>query len=73
MQLFEFGTTVVFPMWDANASGADIEMAMLVIAAVRCGGVEVEFDIHSVGRKKIAVVIGVWLYVEVLKSLTPLL
>ena len=60
-------------MRDADAGGADVEMATLVVAAVRCGGVEVEFDIHSVGKKKIAVVIGVWLYVEVLKSLTPLL
>ena len=59
--------------WDANASGADIEMAMLVVTAVWCGGVEVQFDINSIGRKKIVVVIGMWLYLEVLKPLTPLL
>ena len=63
----------MFPVWDANASRADIEMAMLVVAAVWCGGVEVEFDTHGIGRKKVVVVIGVGLYVEVLKSLTPLL
>ena len=63
----------MFSVWDANASRADIQMPILVVAAVWCGGVEVEFDINSVGRKKTVVVIGVWLYVEVLKSLTPLL
>ena len=63
----------MFPVWDANASRADIEMAMLMAAAVWCVGVEVEFDIHGVGRKKVVVVISEGLYVEVLKSLTPLL
>ena len=71
--MFEFGPTVVFPVWDANASRADIEMAMLVVAAVWCGGVEVEFDIYCIGREKVVVVVSVRLYVEVLKSLTPLL
>ena len=63
----------MFPVWDADASGADIEMAMLVVAALWGGGVEVEFDIHCIGRKKVVVVVSVRLYVEVLKSLTPLL
>ena len=56
----------MFPVWDADASRADIEVAMLVIAAVRCGGVEVEFDIHCIGGKEVVVVIGVRLYVEML-------
>ena len=73
MQLFEFCPTVVFPVWDADASGADVEMAVLVVAALWGGGVEVEFDIHCIGRKKVVVVVSVRLYVEVLKSLTPLL
>ena len=63
----------MFPVWDADASGADVEMAVLVVAALRGGGVEVEFDIHCIGRKKVVVVVSVRLYVEVLKSLTPLL
>ena len=49
----------MFPVWDANASRADIEMAMLVVAAVWCGGVEVEFDIHCIGREKVVVVVSV--------------
>ena len=63
----------MFPVWDANAGRTDIEMAMLVVAAVRCGGVEVELDINCVGRKKVVVMVSVGLYVEMLKSLTPLL
>ena len=63
----------MFSVRDADAGGADIEMAVLVVATVRCSGVEIEFDIHSVGREKIVVVVGVGLYVEVLESLTPLL
>ena len=63
----------MFPVWDADASGADIKMAVLAVAALWGGGVEVEFDIHCIGRKKIVVVVSVRLDVEVLKSLTPLL
>ena len=65
--------TVVFPVWDADASRADVEMAVLVVAALWGGWVEVEFDIHCIGREKVVVVVSVRLDVEVLKSLTPLL
>ena len=39
----------MFSVGNADTGGADIEMAVLVVAAVRCRGVEVEFDIHSGG------------------------
>ena len=63
----------MFPVRDANASRADVKVAMLGVAALWGGGVEVEFDIHCIGRKKIVVVVSVRLDVEVLKSLAPLL
>ena len=63
LQLFEFGSTVVFPVWDANACGADIEVTMLVIASLRCNWVEVEFDIDSVGGEEVVIMVCVGLYV----------
>ena len=39
-------------MGDADAGGADIEVAevaVLVVASVRCKGVEVQFDVNGVG------------------------
>ena len=63
----------MFPVRDADASGADVEVAMLVVASLGGGSVEVEFDIDCVGGEKIVVMIGVRLDVEVLKSLAPLL
>ena len=63
----------MFSVWDADASGANIKMAVLVVASLWGGGVEVEFDIHCIGREKVVVVVSVRLDAEVLKSLTPLL
>ena len=60
----------MFPVRDADASRADVKVAMLVVAALGGGR---EFDIHCVGGEKIVVVISVRLDVEVLKSLAPLL
>ena len=39
----------MFPVWDANASGADVKVAVLVIAALWGGGVEVELDVDGIG------------------------
>ena len=63
----------MFPVRDADASRADVKVAMLVVAALGGGRVEVEFDTHCIGGEKIVVVISVRLDVEVLKSLAPLL
>ena len=63
----------MFPVGDADASRADVKVAVLVVAALGGGGVEIELDIHCIGGEKIVVVIGVRLDVEVLKSLAPLL
>ena len=63
----------MFSVWDADASGANIKVAMLVVASLWGRGVEVEFDIHCIGRKEVVVVVSVRLDAEVLKSLTPLL
>ena len=61
----------MFPVRDADASGADVKVAMLVVASLGGGSVEVEFDIDCVGGEKSAVMISVRLDVEVLKSLAP--
>ena len=63
----------MFPVRDADASRADVKVAMLVVAALGGGSVEVEFDIDCIGGEKIVVMISVRLDVEVLKSLAPLL
>ena len=44
-----------------------------MIAALRWSGVEVEFDIDSIGGKEVVVMVGVWLDAEVLEALAPLL
>ena len=47
----------MFPVRDADASGADVKVAMLVVASLGGGSVEVEFDIDCVGGEKIVVMI----------------
>ena len=49
MDLLELGSSIVFSVWNANGCGADIEVAMLVVAAVRHSVVEVEFDVDGMG------------------------
>ena len=63
----------MFPVRDADASRANVKVAVLVVAALWDGGVEVEFDIYCIGGEKVVIVVGVRLNVEVLKSLAPLL
>ena len=36
-------------MGNANAGGADIEVAVLMVASVRCKGVEVKLDVNGIG------------------------
>ena len=63
----------MFSVWDADASRANINVAVLMVASLWGRGVEVEFDIHCIGREKVVIVVSVRLDSEVLKSLTPLL
>ena len=60
-------------VWDADASGANVKVAVLMVASLWGGGIEVEFDIHCIGREKVVIVVSLGLDAEVLKSLTPLL
>ena len=39
----------MFPKGDANAGGADVKMAVLVVASVWCEVVEIELDVNGVG------------------------
>ena len=59
MKLFEFGTTIVFSVGDANGCGANVEMAMLVVTTVRFMDVELELDVDRVGGEKVVVVVSV--------------
>ena len=45
MELLELGTAIVFAVGDANGSGADVEVAMLVITLVRRLSVELQLDV----------------------------
>ena len=63
----------MFSVWDADASGANVKVAVLMVASLWGGGIEVEFDIHCIGREKVVIVVSLGLDAEVLKSLTPLL
>ena len=46
-------------MGDANSCGANIEVAMLMVAALRLVGIEVELDVDGIGREEVVVVVGV--------------
>ena len=46
-------------MRDANGGGADIEVAMLVVAALGWVRVEVELDVDRVRREEVVVVVSV--------------
>ena len=60
MKLFEFGTASVFTVGDADSCGANIEVAVLVVAALGLIWIEVELDVDRVGREEVVVVVGVW-------------
>ena len=45
MELFEFGAAIVLAVGNANSCGANIEMAMLMVAALGLVGIEVELDV----------------------------
>ena len=60
-------------MGDANGCRADVEMAMLVVAAMWWNGVEVEFDVNGILGQKIVVVIGMGKNTELAEPIAPLL
>ena len=43
----------MFSVWDANASRANVKVVVLMVASLWGRGVEVEFDIHCIGREKV--------------------
>ena len=63
----------MFPVGDADAGGADIEVAMLMVTALRWEGVEIELDVNRVGGEKVVIMVCVGKHMEVLQSLAPLL
>ena len=46
-------------MGNANSCGADVEVAMLVVAAMGWVWVEVEFDVNGIGGEEVVVVVSV--------------
>ena len=57
--MFEFGTAVVFAVGNANGCGAHIEVAMLMVAALRLVRIEVELDVNGIGGEEVVVVVCV--------------
>ena len=60
-------------MGNANSCGADVEVAMLVVAAMGWVRVEVEFDVDRIGREEVVVVVSVGKNVELAETISPLL
>ena len=52
----------MFTVWYADGSGAQIKVAMLMVASLWCDGVEVEFDVDG---EKVVVVVRVRKHLEV--------
>ena len=46
MELFKFGAAIVLAVGDANSCGADIEVAMLMVASLGLVRIEVELDVN---------------------------
>ena len=44
---------------DADSCGANVEVAMLMVAALGLVGIEVELDVDGIRREEIVVVVGV--------------
>ena len=62
MELLELGAAIMFTVWYADGSGAQIKVAMLMVASLWCVGVEVEFDVDG---EKVVVVVRVRKHLEV--------
>ena len=56
----------MFPVGDADAGGADIEVAMLMIASLRRESIEVKLDVNRVGSEKVVIMVCVGEHMEVL-------
>ena len=66
--MLEFGVTVVFPLGDADAGGANVGMSVLLIL-VRCVMlIEVEFGINCIGLCEHVVVVSVGCDVELTEA-----
>ena len=52
-------SAVVFLVGDADGSGANVEVAMLVIGALREVEIELELDVDRIWRKKVVEVVRV--------------
>ena len=61
MKLLEFGAAIVF-------SGAYVKVAMLVVAPVRELDVELQFDVHGIGREEVVKMVGVGEDVELVEE-----
>ena len=59
LELFEFGMAVVFSLGNANAGGADVGVAVLVVLMVRAVLVEEQLGIDCVGLGEGVVVVCV--------------
>ena len=62
VELFKFCVAVVFTFGFADASRADVSVAMLVILVMRVMLVEEELGVDCVGLDVGVVVVGVWCY-----------
>ena len=60
MKLFEFGAAIMFAVGDADSCGANVEVAVLMVAALGLVGIEVELDVDGIRREEVVVVVGVW-------------
>ena len=50
----------MFAVGDADSCGANVEVAVLMVAALGLVGIEVELDVDGIRREEVVVVVGVW-------------
>ena len=49
----------MFAVGNANGCGANIEVAMLMVAALGLVGIEVELDVNGIWGEEVVVMVGV--------------
>ena len=63
----------VFAVGNTDGCGANIEVAMLVVAALGLVGIEVELDVNGIWGKEVVVVVCVGQNVKLTETVAPLL
>ena len=58
--MLELSRSIVLTAGNVYGGGANVEGALLMVAAMWWLDVEVEFDVNGIGGKEVVVAVGMW-------------